>query len=261
MAESNQAPSGPESLDRVLTTTRPAGWWALAVVAVLLVATLAWSLIATLPQHASLTGVVNAETYTVSVPAPATGVFEGLKTTNVGEVPVGGSLGVINQWVSGVPKEVVAPVSGQIQVADVSQGAFVSLGTQLGTMLEQPQPSRGIDLVTFAPMPSLGFFPLGSKVSVAITDPVSLRTYSSSAVVYQVGRVPATPSVLQASSNSSGLTQQWLQSGSGQVYRISLVLRGWDQKKAGFIPVGGAIVSLSRVYANVHPITIVFGGK
>src|SRR5258708_2827090 len=50
--------SSPDQLDRLVTVTSPAGWIALAALAVLIGAIIAWSILGTVPTRVSGSGII-----------------------------------------------------------------------------------------------------------------------------------------------------------------------------------------------------------
>ena len=65
--------SSPEQMDKAITVTSPLSWLALGAVTVIVVVTLIWSIVGTLPVTVSTMGIVTAPTSTNSVYAPEAG--------------------------------------------------------------------------------------------------------------------------------------------------------------------------------------------
>ncbi len=65
--------ASPEQMDKAITVTSPLSWLALGAVTVIVIVTLIWSVVGTLPVTVSTMGIVTAPTSTNSVYAPEAG--------------------------------------------------------------------------------------------------------------------------------------------------------------------------------------------
>lgn len=251
-----------DDLDKVLTTTKPRGWWALAAITVVIVVAILWAVLSSIPQQITFTAVIDAETYSKQIVAPAAGVFASTSTpaTISNEVKKGQVLARIAPLDGGDDVDIRSPADGLIQNVDVSNGQTVTKGQTIGVITESPPDESPLVLVAYVPSNELSYLPEGSDSTVTITDPVTEKTYQTQATTSFRGVVPANPQGMLISSNSQAVVDDWLATGDGTVYAVGLKIPQWNSQEAGFTPQAGQIASVTRTYDTVHPISIIFGG-
>jgi hypothetical protein len=247
-------------LENVLQTTRPRGWWALAVITVIIVVSTIWACVAKIPQTTSATGVVNALVYSYTITAPATGSLM-LTGTAGGVVTSGTPVGTITA-VDGSTVPINALISGEITAVSYPQGSFVELGVSLLTVSIQASSSSPVKIIAFVGESAMLKYPLGATVEISATDVVTGRSIYATATVVAEGSTPSAESSLNdVNGGSTSLSQKWISESSGYPYALFLQSSDWPLGDSGFTPSGGQVVSITRTYDSVHPISQLFGGK
>lgn len=247
-------------LENVLQTTRPQGWWALAVATIMIISATVWAFVAEIPQTVTSIGVVDALVYSYDVTAPAAGTvqYTGIKG---GIVSAGESLGSV-MTPDGKNIPIIVQRSGEVTSVGFSQNAFVQLGATLLTVTSEASTTSPVEIVAFIGESAMVLYPMGATVEISSTDVVSGRTVYATATIVAEGSTPSMQSTLNdTNGNLASLTNQWLEESSGYPYALFLESKDWPMGDSGFIPRGGQIVSISHTYDTVHPITQLFGGK
>lgn len=247
-------------LENVLQTTRPRGWWALAVVTVIIIVSTVWAFVASVPQTTSATGVTNALIYSYTVTAPAAGR---LKLTGItgGDVTAGTPVGTITT-LDGTTVPIQAQVSGKITAVGYSQGSFVELGASLLSVSIEASSSSPVEIVAFIGGSAMVKYPLGATVEISSTDVVSGRTIYATATVIEEGSTPSAESSLNdVNGGLTALSESWMSESSGYPYALFLESKDWPMGDSGFIPSGGQVVTITHTFDTVHPISQLFGGK
>lgn len=259
-------PSSPESLDSIIATTNPRGWWALWAIAGVVVAVLIWSLVATIPQQKNASGIVNSYAYTHEVTATVAGIFEG-DTGSVGSLSAalrnlkqGEKVGTITPYDGSAPVPVLAPVTGQVTAIYVTQGGGVEPGTAIGSMNAEIAGVSELAISAWVPLSTAFTLTEGDQASVTISDVATGETNTVTAIIQAIAETPSTVEGMATLIGDPDLAQQWSTAAGGQPYRVDLVLdlSTWPQSSP--YPAPGAIVTIVATYDEVHPIEILFGG-
>lgn len=259
-------PSSPESLDGIIATTNPRGWWALWAIAGVVVAVLIWSLVATIPQQKNASGVVSPYAYAHEVTATTAGIFEG----NGGTVASTGAMlrnlkqdeqvGTITPYDGGPVVPVLAPVTGQVTAIYVTQGAGVEPGTPIGSMNETIAGESALAISAWVPLSTAFILTEGEQAAVTISDVATGDTNTVTATIQAIADTPSTVEGMTTLLGNPDLAQQWSSEAGGQPYRVYLTLDLSTWPSSSPLPAPGAIVSIVATYAEVHPIQILFGG-
>lgn len=247
-------------LENVLQTTRPRGWWALAIVTAIIIVSTIWACVADVPQTTSATGVTNALVYSYSVTAPATGT---LKFTGIvgGVVTPGTPIGTITT-LDGTVVPIQIRLGGEVTAVRFAQGTFVELGASLISVSIEASSSDPVQIVAFVGQSTMIKYPIGATVEISSTDVVSGRTIYGTATVVDEGSTPSQESSLNDTNGGlSTLSQKWMTQSSGYPYPLFLESKDWPMGDSGFVPRGGQIVNITHTYDTVHPISQLFGGK
>jgi multidrug efflux pump subunit AcrA (membrane-fusion protein) len=257
--------TSPESLDTIIVTTKPHGWWALWAIAAAVTIALIWSVVATIPLQTSATGVVNGYQLEQIVAAPVAGIFE-LSTTKddlnpeTAAVSTGDLLGQITPYNGGVPVELVSPVDGQISAVLISEGQGVEPGTEIFQITELPDRSKGMAITAWVPESTAYALTPGATADVTLTDVATSEAIVLPASIVAIGTVPSSVQSMTTVSGSSTLAQEWSDAAGGMPYRVDLALSLTDWPADRPLPTPGAIVTLVNTYAELHPIQLLFGG-
>lgn len=247
-------------LENVLETTRPRGWWALAVITVIIIVSTIWACVAKVPQTTSTTGVVNALVYSYTVTAPATGT---LKITGVtgGVVSATTPVGTITTT-DGTVVPIEARMGGEVTAVGYPQGSYVELGASLLNVSVEASTTSPVQIVAFIGQSAMVKYPLGATVELSATDVVSGRTVYATATVVDEGSTPSAESSLNdINGGLTSLSQDWMEDSSGYPYALFLESKDWPMTGDGFVPRGGQVVNITNTYDTVHPISQLFGGK
>lgn len=259
-------PSSPESLDSIIKTTSPRGWWALWAITGAVVAVLIWSVVATIPQQKSASGVVNDFAYSHDITATTAGIFDGATGavstagSQLRSVTAGDPLGTITPYDGSPPVPVTAPVSGTMTAIYVALGEGVEPGTVLGRMQAEVDAATPLAITAWVPLSTAGMLTEGSEAVATIDD---LSTGSTVSVPVTIAGIADTPATLQSMSALIGnptLAEEWLNAAGGQPYRIDVTLDLSTWPEGTPYPALGAVVTIVATYAEVHPIEILFGG-
>lgn len=259
-------PSSPESLDGIIATTNPRGWWALWAIAGAVVAVLIWSIVATIPQQKSASGVVAPYGYTHEVTATTAGIFQGVAGTVASpsgilrDVKQGEQVGTITPYDGSAAVPVLAPVSGQVTSIYVAQGGGVEPGTPIGSMNATVAGESQLGIKAWVPLSTAFTLKPNEQAAVTITDVATGDTNTVTATIDAIADTPSTVEGMITLIGDPELAQQWSSEAGGQPYRIdlSLDLSTWPESSP--YPAPGAVVSIVSTYAEVHPIEILFGG-
>jgi len=250
--------AAPESLDQVTETTKPHGWWALWAIAAAVAIALVWSIVATIPQQVSATGVVSSFNYSTVVASPIAGTVT-FSSSLSGSVTPDSTVATVTPYGGGTPVDIPAGVTGAIGSIDVSNGQGVEAGATIAKVVTTPDPSSGIIIVTYVPAADATTYSAGESAGVTVTN-VALNTTSVvTATIMDVANSPSSLAGMETASGSSSLAQEWMTEADGTPYRIILSITDWPADVT--VPAAGEVVSIVNTYGTIHPIQLLFGGK
>lgn len=253
--------SSPESLDQLIETTRPRGWLALWAIAGAVLIAIVWSVVATIPQQVTATGVVSSFAYTVDVTATASGIITFSRDLER-DASEGQEIATITPYDGGEPVVVPAPMAGRISTIYVNEGQGVEPGTTIAKMVVPTDPTLGIATVTYVPASQALRYTEGDTALVTVTDLSTARTTTADAEIAQVANSPSSIEGMTNISGSASLAEQWMQESGGAPFRILLRIEGWDEAAEGQEPpAAGQVVQIVNTYSYIHPIEMLFGGN
>ncbi len=253
--------SSPDSLDELITTTKTHAWWALWAIAAAVFFVFIWSLVATIPQQVSGVGVVSSFDYISDLSAPVAGIVDDATAEPGGAVAAGEVVATVRPFDGGDDVPVVSPVDGTMHSVFVNKGEGVEAGTVLAQVVANPDPSKGIRVITYLPASAALAFDVGQVVSVSFTDITSGDSATTTATVQQVADVPSGIESMKISAGSATIAEEWMQEAGGTPYRIAVDITDWSSTGAGAPPAPGSVVSIVNTYASLHPIELLFGGN
>ena len=253
--------SSPDSLDELITTTKTHAWWALWAIAAAVLFAFIWSVVATIPQQVSGLGVVSSFDYISDLSAPVAGIVHNATAEPGGAVAAGEVVAVISPYGGGEDVPVLSPVDGTMHSVFVNKGEGVDAGMVLAQVVANPDPSKGIRVITYLPASAALNFDEGQVVAVTFTDISSSDSVTTTASVEQVANVPSAIESMKISAGSASIAEQWLQEAGGTPYRIAMEITDWSATGAGAPPAPGSVVSIVNTYASLHPIELLFGGN
>lgn len=253
--------ASPESLDEVIATTKTHAWWALWAIAAAVLLAFVWSLVATIPQQVSGLGVVSSFDYVSDLTSPVDGIVNADSVEPGGVVKQGQPIATVHPYDGGPGVVVTAPVDGTIHAVFINEGEGVAAGTVLGQVVQTPDPSEGIRIITYLPASAALMFDTGQVISVTFTDISSSASATTTATVESVANVPASIDSMTISAGSAAIANQWLEEAGGTPYRIAMNLTDWASTGLPDPPAPGAVVTVVNTYASLHPIELLFGGN
>lgn len=259
-------PSSPESLDSIIATTNPRGWWALWAIAGVVVAVLIWSIVATIPQQKNASGVVNSYAYAHEVTATTAGIFQGdpdaVASTGgmLRNLKQGEQVGTITPYDGSPAVPVLAPATGQVTAIYVAQGAGVEPGTPIGSMNETVAGESQLSISAWVPLSTAFILTEGEQAAVTITDVSTGDTNTVTATIEAIANTPSTVEGMTTLIGDPDLAQLWSTEAGGQPYRVDLALDLSTWPESSPPPAPGATVTIVATYDEVHPIEILFGG-
>lgn len=244
-----QAPSPPTTTtpisDRLDVPVRllPARLWAgFAAFAVLVLATVVWAIVATLPEHVSARGVTLDGAALVAARAPSAGSLASLSVTAGARVTRGEPIGALSHAGRMVPLR--APVTGTVANLLASPGQHVLTGAALAEIDPAAESPRAILFVT-----SVGdLAQLAPGDNVEVTGATLARGRVLSATPY-----PASEADLTA---RFGATQvPGLPSLGTPTWLVDVQLSGQASAVPALAPISATVL-----VGRQHPYQLVFGG-
>jgi len=223
----------------------------------LLLATFAWSIVATIPQQTVVVGVVSSLAYTEIVTANAEGTFN-LKAGARGNIVKEGHLiGTITRYDGGVVS-VTAPVTGRLTSIRQDNGTGVRPGDALGVMRIAPDPAEGITVVTWVSARAAITFAPGQTANVSVTNLAQSVTTNAMATVLYVSSTPSPTDVISIESISDVTTQELEAQAGGSPYRVELKIETMETIPAILVPQAGELVEIVETFGTIHPIQLLF---
>ncbi len=252
--------SGPESLDGVLSTTRPRGWLALATIAAVVLIVLIWSIVATIPQQITVPAAVSVDAVRTTVVSPVAGQVT-VPVSTGDSVTAGKEIATVKPFDGGSDVVIEAPIDGTIGPIEVTDGQGVEPGTEITAVVRDLTQDAGIVVVTYLPPSQAELFNAGDDVDVIISDIATSRQYSVPAEVSSVAVTPSNEAAVATETGSQEFASQLAQQGGGVVYRVALTLSAASGDKPQTDVQAGEIVQIVNTYAQPHPIELLFGGR
>lgn len=259
-AAAPKTPQGlsPESLDQVIETTKPRGWWALIAIAVAVILVGIWACLANLPKQVSGQGVVSKWLYSDVVTSPVDGVVQG--PGNIGSaVKKGDTIATVTSFSDGMTTPILASADGQLSSVSFLNGQGVSAGDQLYTLNIAPDPAQGIIVVAFLPLSDAIFFDVNQAVEVSVVDVASGISSQATATILSVGKTPSTLDSMALQSGSPSIAQEWSTEAGGSPYRVIVQLERNTTAGGKNRIQAGEVVQITNNYGTMHPIELLFG--
>lgn len=251
----------PERLDQVISTTKPRGWIALLAVFTIVVATLVWSIVATIPRQSSATGVVSSLAYTEAITATLDGIVSVSELTTGGKVKQGQKLGTITPFNGEPAVDITAPATGLVSSVGVLEGSGVGAGEEIARLLIPPDPAQGIAVITYLPAAVAATFTPRETATVSLTNLAQSSTVTAVATVVNVSSTPINSAAMVIQAGSEATADLWQQQAGGDAFRVVLLISSDVTFPANSVPQAGQLVEIVNPYSSVHPIELLFGTK
>ena len=250
-------PKTSESLDRLVTTTTTAGWIAVAMAIVGMVAAAVWAFVAEIPQSVEDSAVTSAPDTADVVVSPVAGTAT-ISAAPGDSVTTGQPVATVTPFDGGSPVTIAAPRDGTVQDASTVNGQGVQPGTEL-LVVDAGSQSTTTLATTFVPANRAEFYTPESDITVEWTDLSSGRTFSLPGSVQQVFNIPADESSISSTAKSVAVARAITDSTDGLLYRVQITVKDLDTIAPEDQPIDGQLMRITNTYARTHPIQLLFG--
>ena len=257
--------SSPEQLDKALTVTSPMSWISLAAVTFVIVVTVIWSIVGTLPVTVTTTGIVASPVSTNAVFTPETGTVSSVLVYPGSELYMGDPV-VTYRTGNGDVKTIYSDQVGTVTEVLVKAGDSVNQGSEV--LRVSPKASSPQVVVCYVPLGDAKKIERGMEVSV------SLQSADSQTYGHMVARVINIDSyvsslkgmnyVLGADNNMAATFQKdnaAVVAVTCELYPDASTASGyyWSNEKGGRLDVtNGSLVNAKVIVEEVRPITKLF---
>lgn len=275
--------SSPEQLDKALTVTTPMSWLALAAVTVVIVITVIWSIIGTIPVTVTTTGIVASPVSTNAVFCPETGSIMAILVNPNSEITINdpvasyktgnGDVKTIYSDQIGTVTEIIAK---RAEADDTSKNAQQTQSEQKSGKINQgdellrvsPKANSAQVIVCYVDLAD------AKKIKRGMTVNVSLNIKESNTYGHMVARVINVDSyaastdgmnyVLGSNNNVASTFRKdnkAVVAVTCELYPDSNTVSGyfWSNEKGGKLEVtNGTLVNAKVIVEEVRPITKLF---
>lgn len=211
----------PEQLDEFVRVVPPRTWIAAAVVAAVLAAALAWSILDEVPTHETANGALVAPGAIRAVAAPRAGLVSSVAVAIGERVEKGEALLRISH--SAGSRAVRVSISGTVSAVDVAAGDSVARGDQLVSIVRRSA-SNELSAVAYLPPGEAAELAKGMSVTVtAAGTPTDVYGYLRGEVS-AVATLPVTAATVQATVGDKALVDELIANTDGAPTRVVISL-------------------------------------
>lgn len=222
--------SNPEQLDRMIRISSPLSWLALIAVLLVIVATVVWSILGTLPTTETVSGMIVAPDSVNAVYSETTGILEKY-CVNVGkEVKSGDKIAELAQT-DGTIKTIVADRDGVLSAYSLEIGTPVLAGTEVARIT--PKNSGDQVIVCYVPLAYAQKFEKGMKVLVYPTSVDSQKYGHMEAEIISVEEYATNTNSLAYVLGSGNMVAEQF-AANGPIVSIVCKLKTDKDTKSGF---------------------------
>ena len=256
--------SSPEQLDKALKVSSPLSWIALIAVSLIVVVTVIWSIVGSIPETITTKGVVSSQVGSNAVYIEEAGTVVSVRVKAGDEIHLGDP--VLTYKTSGnnlktVYSDQVGTVSGLI----VKNGDELSPGSELVRVTPKVQSEQII--VCYVPLAQAKKLERGMQVNITL-DSVDSQSYGH--MVARVINIDAyaasTAGMANVLGSGNNLDSMFLQNGAVvavacELYPDSSTVSGyyWSNSKGSKVTVSnGSLVTVKMITDEVAPITKLF---
>lgn len=170
--------SNPDQLDQMIKISSPLSWLALLSVLLIIIATVVWAFVGTLPTTETVNGIITGADSSCAVFAESAGVIDKYYKQSGDVVTVGEAIADVMQG-DGTSDTIYAGVDGKLSCTLFEEGASVYAGTEIARIT----PSNMGDqlLVCYVPLTS----------SMKYEEGMVVKVYPSSVDYQQYGHMQA----------------------------------------------------------------------
>jgi hypothetical protein len=251
----------PEALDQVVGVTPLRGWLALGVVIVVLVVGLGWAFTGRVPQQFSVPAVIGTDPGPTQILAGTTGAVEELSIVPGQEVAAGEEVASV-RTPKGALVTVQARDAGVVREVLVTSGQGVRSLDTIAVTASTTSRTDDAKVVTYVSAQRAGpYFSVGQTVLLDVPDISAGLQQTLRARISSVAEVPSSLAGMTTEVGDAHLARQLFEDADGIPYRVEAVI---DRRASGARPTelaSGQVASVTVVYANPHPIDLLFGGR
>ena len=250
----------PEALDQVVGVTPLRGWLALGTLAVVLLAALVWSLTARIPQQFSVPAVI-VDPGAGEVAAGTTGTIDDISVEPGQHVDTGEEIATI-RTVDGKSVSVAARAPGLVRDVLVVPGQGVDPLDALITTASVTSQTDAVHVVTFVSAQRADeYFFDGGTILLDVPNITTGLSQTLRAEITSVAEVPSSLEGVSAEIGDAGLAQQLTAAADGSPYRIEATIDPQARGARTAQLTSGQVADATVVYANPHPMGLLFGGR
>lgn len=257
--------SNPEQLDRMIKISSPLSWLALLAVLLIIVATVVWSIVGTLPTTETVTGMIVDASNVNAVYSDTAGVLETYSKQVGTDVKKGDKIAEI-RLSDGKTKAINADRDGVLSAFSLEVGAPVLAGTEVARIT--PKDLGNQVIVCYVPLAYAQKFKAGMDAKIYPTAVDSQKYGHMEAEIISVEEYATNTNSLAYVLGSGNLVAEQF-AGSGPIVAVVCKIKTDDSTKSGFYwssdsaenltVSNGTIVSAKVVVDECAPITKLFG--
>ena len=222
--------SNPEQLDRMIRISSPLSWLALIAVLLIVVATVVWSILGTLPTTETVNGMIVAPDNVNAVYSETGGLLEKYCVDIGKEVKSGDKIAELKQT-DGTVKTIVADRDGVLSAYSLEIGTPVLAGTEVARIT--PKNSGDQVIVCYVPLAYAQKFEEGMKVLVYPTSVDSQKYGHMEAEIISVEEYATNTNSLAYVLGSGNLVAEQF-AANGPIVSIVCKLKTDKDTKSGF---------------------------
>jgi multidrug efflux pump subunit AcrA (membrane-fusion protein) len=250
----------PEALDQLVGVTPLRGWLALGVVIVVVVVGMGWAFTGRVPQQFSVSAVIATDPGPSEILAGTTGAVEELSIAPGQEVAAGDEVASV-RTAKGALVTVHARADGVVREVLITPGQGVRSLDTIAVTASSTSRTDDVHIVTYVSAQRAGpYFSVGQTVLLDVPDVSAGLQQALKARIASVAEVPSSLAGMTTEVGDPDLARQLFKDADGSPYRVEATI---DRRASGARPTelaSGQVASVTVVYANPHPIELLFGG-
>lgn len=256
--------SNPEQLDKVLKVTSPMSWLALIAITLIIVVTVVWSIIGTIPVTITSKGIISSHVGSNAVYTQEAGTVVSIRVRVGDELHLGDPVLTFKNNSNEV-ETVYSDQVGIVSALVVNNGDVLTPGTEVIRVTPEAQGEQIV--VCYIPLSQAKKLERGMRVNVAL-DSVDSQTYGHmEARVINIDAYAASTAgmanVLGSGNNLEGifLTEGAVVAVACELYPDADTISGYywsNEKGSGVTVTNGSLVTAKVVTEEVAPITKLF---
>ena len=258
--------SSPEQLDKALTVTSPLSWIALAAVTVMIVVTIVWSVIGTIPTTVSAMGIISSPVSTNALYTPESGKVDAIRVHLGSELSFGTPI-LTYRTGNGDVRTISSDQVGTVTQIMVNVGDEITQGSEVARL--SPVASGSQVIVCYVRLSDAKKLERGMEANVFLTSADSQAYGHMRARVINIDSfVSTTAGMAYVLGRDNNLSSTFLEGGAVVAVTLELYpdpegrsVSGYywsNAKGAGLDVKNGSLVQAKIVVEEVAPITKLF---